>query len=161
MRFLLTLAALACSPAYAQLDLSGEWASRYTWDYLECLPGPELGDYLGLPINNAARLKANSWEASTQTIPERQCIPHGADYLFSRAGFPMRIWAEDDPVTGEGDCDSHSELCLGRGANHLDGRPPASVKIRAPYLARLLHRRMEGQRPHCHHDASQVELHPA
>jgi cyclase len=89
----------ACVPAFAQLDLSGEWASRYTWDYLERLPGPELGDYLGLPINNAARLKANSWEASTQTIPERQCIPHGADYLFSRAGFPMRIWAEEDPVT--------------------------------------------------------------
>jgi cyclase len=91
--------ALACSPAFAQLDLSGEWASRYTWDYLERLPGPELGDYLGLPINNAARLKANSWEASVQTIPERQCIPHGADYLFSRAGFPMRIWVEEDPVT--------------------------------------------------------------
>jgi len=93
------LLALACTPAFAQVDLSGEWGSRYTWDYLERLPGPELGDYLGLPINNAARLKANSWEASTQTIPERQCIPHGADYLFSRAGFPMRIWTEEDPAT--------------------------------------------------------------
>ena len=93
------LVALACTPAFAQVDLSGEWGSRYTWDYLERLPGPELGDYLGLPINNAARLKANSWEASTQTIPERQCIPHGADYLFSRAGFPMRIWTEEDPAT--------------------------------------------------------------
>ena len=99
MRFLLALLLLACSQAPAQIDLSGEWGSRYTWDYLERLPGPELGDYLGLPINNAARLKANSWEASTQTIPERQCIPHGADYLFSRAGFPMRIWTEEDPVT--------------------------------------------------------------
>jgi cyclase len=99
MRFLLSFIALAWSPAFAQIDLSGEWGSRYTWDYLERLPGPELGDYLGLPINNAARLKANSWEASTQTIPERQCIPHGADYLFSRAGFPMRIWTEEDPTT--------------------------------------------------------------
>jgi hypothetical protein len=93
------LIALACLPAFAQVDLSGEWGSRYTWDFLERLPGPELGDYLGLPINNAARLKANSWEASTQTIPERQCIPHGADYLFSRAGFPMRIWTEEDAAT--------------------------------------------------------------
>ncbi len=99
MRFLLAFVVLACSPAFAQVDLSGEWGSRYTWDFLERLPGPELGDYLGLPINNAARLKANSWEASTQTIPERQCIPHGADYLFSRAGFPMRIWTEEDPTT--------------------------------------------------------------
>jgi glyoxylase-like metal-dependent hydrolase (beta-lactamase superfamily II) len=99
LRALASLIVLGCAPVFAQVDLSGEWGSRYTWDYLERLPGPELGDYLGLPINNAARLKANSWEASTQTIPERQCIPHGADYLFSRAGFPMRIWAEEDPVT--------------------------------------------------------------
>jgi cyclase len=99
MRFALALLAVCWLPAFAQVDLSGEWASRYTWDYLERLPGPELGDYLGLPINNAARLKANSWEASVQTIPERQCIPHGADYLFSRAGFPMRIWNDEDPVT--------------------------------------------------------------
>jgi hypothetical protein len=51
---LAALIALASGPAFAQGDLSGEWASRYTWDYLERLPGPELGDYLGLPINNAA-----------------------------------------------------------------------------------------------------------
>ena len=100
MRFLLaSFIAISCTPAFAQIDLSGEWGSRYTWDFLERLPGPELGDYLGLPINNAARLKADSWEASTQTIPERQCIPHGPDYLFSRAGFPMRIWNEEDPTT--------------------------------------------------------------
>ena len=97
----LMMLAIALGPtlAYAQVDISGEWASRFTWDYLERLPGPELGDYLGLPINEAARWKANSWEASAQTIPERQCIPHGADYLFSRAAFPMRIWAEEDPAT--------------------------------------------------------------
>ena len=74
----------------AQVDLAGEWGSKYTWDYQERLPGPELGDYTGLPINEAARLKADSWEASVQTLPERQCIPHGPDYLFSRAAFPFR-----------------------------------------------------------------------
>lgn len=75
----------------AQVDLADEWGSKYTWDYQERLPGPELGDYTGLPINEAARLKADSWEASAQTLPERQCIPHGPDYLFSRAAFPFRF----------------------------------------------------------------------
>ena len=75
----------------AQVDLAGEWGSKYTWDYQERLPGPELGDYTGLPINEAARLKADSWEASAQTLPERQCIPHGPDYLFSCAAFPFRF----------------------------------------------------------------------
>jgi cyclase len=86
-------------PSSAQVDLAGEWGSKYTWDYQERLPGPELGDYTGLPINEAARLKADSWEASVQTLPERQCIPHGPDYLFSRAAFPMRFSKEVDHAT--------------------------------------------------------------
>jgi len=91
--------ALTTQPAWAQVDLAGEWGSKYTWDYQERLPGPELGDYTGLPINEAARLKADSWEASVQTLPERQCIPHGPDYLFSRAAFPFRFTKEVDRAT--------------------------------------------------------------
>ncbi len=91
--------ALAVPPAPAQVDLAGEWGAKYTWDYQERLPGPELGDYTGLPINEAARLKADSWEASVQTLPERQCIPHGPDYLFSRAAFPFRFSKEVDRAT--------------------------------------------------------------
>jgi cyclase len=90
---------LAATPAFAQIDLAGEWGSKYTWDVLERLPGPEIGDYTGLPINTAARLKADSWQASVQTVPERQCIPHGPDYLFSRAAFPMRISKIVEPST--------------------------------------------------------------
>jgi cyclase len=91
--------ALAALPMPAQVDLAGEWGSKYTWDYQERLPGPELGDYTGLPINEAARLKADSWEASAQTLPERQCIPHGPDYLFSRAAFPFRFSKVVDRAT--------------------------------------------------------------
>jgi cyclase len=90
---------IAALPLAAQVDLAGEWGSKYTWDYQERLPGPELGDYTGLPINEAARLKADSWEASVQTLPERQCIPHGPDYLFSRAAFPFRFSKEVDRAT--------------------------------------------------------------
>src|ERR1700721_1554922 len=48
-------AALFALPAFAQLDLSGEWAPRFHEDQPERIPGPEIGDYLGLPINDAAR----------------------------------------------------------------------------------------------------------
>ena len=44
--------------ARAQTDLSGSWGPRYHEDFPERIPGPELGDYLGLPINEAARLGA-------------------------------------------------------------------------------------------------------
>jgi cyclase len=62
------------------IDLSGGWTALFHEDIQDRLPGPELGDYLGLPINDADRLKAESWSASVITLPERQCMPHSADY---------------------------------------------------------------------------------
>src|SRR5262245_59931636 len=79
----LVLAALlgAAAPTAAQVDFSGEWAPRFHEDQPERVPGPPLGDYLGLPINDAARLRADSWDASMMTLPEWQCRPHSADYI--------------------------------------------------------------------------------
>src|SRR5438477_9784987 len=39
----------------AQILLDGEWSPRYHEDQPERIPGPDLADYLGLPINDAAR----------------------------------------------------------------------------------------------------------
>ena len=50
--------ALCVAPAIAQVDFSGEWAPRFWEDQPERVPGPDLGDYLGIPINDAARLRA-------------------------------------------------------------------------------------------------------
>src|SRR5262249_24513759 len=83
MRFRLTLllAILLLSlPAFAQIDPSGEWNPRFHEDNPERLAGPDIGDYLGLPISDAARLRGESWDASILTLPEHQCKPHPADY---------------------------------------------------------------------------------
>jgi glyoxylase-like metal-dependent hydrolase (beta-lactamase superfamily II) len=98
---IISAAFLLCASAFGQTDLSGEWGAIMHWDQHERIPGPELGDYLGLPINNAARTKAESWVASVQTLPERQCIPHSADYMWGRAAFAMRIWKEMNMATQE------------------------------------------------------------
>ena len=55
--------ALWGAQAFAQVDFSGEWAPLYHENGPERLPGPELGDYTELPINDAARLRADSWDA--------------------------------------------------------------------------------------------------
>jgi hypothetical protein len=87
-------------PAFAQIDFSGEWAPRFYEDQPERVPGPELGDYLGLPINAAARMRADTWDASLLTLPEWQCRPHGADYIW-RGPSDLTISKEIDPVTRE------------------------------------------------------------
>src|SRR5512143_2245919 len=89
--WLIALLALLTAPAYAQVDLSGEWQALYDEDAQERGPGPDLGDYLGLPINAAARAKAEAWNASLLTLPEWQCRPHPADY-GTRGPSNMRIW---------------------------------------------------------------------
>ena len=92
--------ALSACPAFAQVDLSGQWAARYHEDQEHRIPGPELGDYLGLPINAAARLKADSWDASILSLREHQAKPHPSTYSL-RGPANIRITKVFDPVTQE------------------------------------------------------------
>ncbi len=89
---------VAATPALAQVEFVGEWEARYHEDQPERLPGPSVGDYLGLPVNDAARMRADTWDASVHTLPEWQCRPHPADY-GTRGPANLRIWKEVDPVT--------------------------------------------------------------
>jgi cyclase len=88
------------APAFAQVDLSGVWAVRYHEDSFERVQGSELGDYLGLPLNDEARLRADAWSAEIHALPEWQCRPHPTDYIW-RSVQPVRIWKDVHPVTGQ------------------------------------------------------------
>ncbi len=93
---LLFAAMLAAAPAFAQLDLTGVWTNREHEDQPERGPGPMLGDYLGLPINDSARQWALSWSASRVTIPQEQCRVHISTYIY-RGPLTLRVWEERDP----------------------------------------------------------------
>ncbi len=114
--------ALIGVPAVAQVDFSGEWAPRFYEDQLERVPGPEIGDYLGLPINAAGRMRADTWSASIMTLPEWQCRPHSADYIW-RGPSNLRIWKEVDPVTREITAFHAEWLRSIDRPVYLDGRP--------------------------------------
>ncbi len=94
----LLLVLLASSTAYAQIDFAGEWSGRSQEDGPHRGGGPMLGDYAGLPINDAARLKADTWDASMLTLPEKQCLPHPLAYA-EWGPMAMRIWNIVDPTT--------------------------------------------------------------
>jgi len=80
------------------MDLSGEWGQKMHEDGPERGAGPEIGDYTGLPINDRARMQADSWDAAKWTQMEHQCEPHPADYAVRGPG-SMRIWPDLDPLT--------------------------------------------------------------
>ena len=100
MRSLICFTVFALSlPLAAQIDFTGEWAPLYHEDGPERLPGPELGDYLGMPLNDAGRLRADSYDADRiSVVQEYQCRPHSSDYGMRGLG-NLRVLREMDPFT--------------------------------------------------------------
>ena len=100
LRAVVILAILSSGRASAQIDLSGEWAARLHEEVLlrRDPPGPSIGDYTGLPVNDAARLKADSWDASILSLREHQTTPSTAIY-WARSLANMRITTIVDDKT--------------------------------------------------------------
>jgi hypothetical protein len=83
MKVIVLAAGLAlATPVFAQVSLVGEWSPRYHEDQPDRIPGPELGDYTGLPLTEGARLAADSWDASRLTLREHQCKVHNGPYIL-------------------------------------------------------------------------------
>jgi cyclase len=90
---------LTAAPAFAQIDLGGEWAGTFHED-LQHRGGVRLADYTGLPLNEAGWRKAQSWDEAARSTEERQCIPHVATYAF-RGPATLRFTKVIDRVSGE------------------------------------------------------------
>jgi hypothetical protein len=120
------LCASAAFAAHAQADLAGMWAQRFHEELPERGAGPEIGDYAGLPVNDAARLRADSWDAAKWTIPERQCEPHPADYA-PRGPASLRIGRTVDPISQDVvSWDLTIMWSLSYRSVYMDGRPRPS-----------------------------------
>ena len=74
-------AAVLSTQANAQFDISGNWRALIHEDQPERIPGPDIMEYVGLPINEAARIAGMSWDPAQLAMPEFQCRPP-----------PFRLW---------------------------------------------------------------------
>jgi hypothetical protein len=124
---LLVVALSMAAPASAQFDITGNYNALFHEDQPERIPGPALGDYLGLPINESARAFAEAWDASRLTVPEHQCRAHSAPYIL-RGPLNMRIWEERDGETQQVVA-MHMDISnfQQRRTIWMDGRPHPSV----------------------------------
>src|SRR5258708_36908277 len=94
------LLAMVSVPSFGQVDLAGAWNNPGHMDWLDHGRGPDLVDYSGIPINDAARAKALSYMASLQAEQERQCEYYTPAYV--RFGpFGLNIWTDVHPTTGK------------------------------------------------------------
>jgi hypothetical protein len=109
-------------PALAQMDFSGEWAPVQDEDNTG---NPRVGEFIGLPMSKAGRLRSEAWNASLYTLPEWQCRPHGAMYI-SRGPSQVRISKEVDPVSREIVAWHAEWLRSIDNPYYMDGRPRPS-----------------------------------
>lgn len=119
--FLIGAALLVAQPAWAQLDLVGNWGRRSNEDARALGgEGTHIGDYTGMPLNEAGRIRAETWDATVLSQRERQGQPHNAQYYMA-VGRVERIL---DPVTKS--LIGYTTCCFFGGAGRaiwLDGRP--------------------------------------
>jgi len=114
---------LCARPAQAQVDLTGTWSPRYQEDFSERVPGPELGDYTGLPLTEGARRYAETWDPAEISLPEEQCRVHISPYIY-RGPTNIAIWDERDPVTRELIAIKHRISTFDQERTiYMDGRP--------------------------------------
>jgi hypothetical protein len=90
---LLLLVVLPSRPAQAQVDLTGEWSPRVYNDAMD------IGDYTGIPLNEAGRLRAESWHPEQLDLPENLCRPHPIDIGLRVSVSQLRITTELDNET--------------------------------------------------------------
>jgi len=113
------LALSSSRAAEAQSDFSGEWQPVRNQDNSE---NPLIGDWVGLPLNEAGLARSEAWDASIQSLPEWQCRPHGWAYIY-RGPTALRIWKDIDPFTREVTAFHAQWQQSAETPIYLDGRP--------------------------------------
>src|SRR5882672_4335827 len=88
----------AYNPVSPGVDLAGNWGPFTHEDAHDRGAGPELANYVGMPITEGARALALSYDGSQFTLPEHQCEVQLVSYIY-RGPINLRIWEERDPVT--------------------------------------------------------------
>jgi hypothetical protein len=112
----LVLMTAAARPAAAQIDLSGEWAGTFYED-LPHRGGMQLGDYTGLPLNEAGWRKAESWDPAK--ISDDGCKAYGAVAIMRVPGRLRISWQDDNTLKIETDYGTQTRLL------HFGGAPTA------------------------------------
>jgi hypothetical protein len=89
----LLLFVFSARSAWAQVDFTGEWSPRIYND------GRDVGDYTGIPLNEAGQLRAESWHPDQTDLPENLCRPHPYDIGLRVAPSQLYVSTELDNAT--------------------------------------------------------------
>src|SRR5438552_3782045 len=107
----------------AAADLTGYWVSVVTEDWEFRMLTPPKGEFGGLgsiPINDAGRKAAESWDPAKDEAAGEQCRSYGAPAIMRVPGRLHITWSDDNTVKIDTDAGTQTRL-LHFGAS----QPPA------------------------------------
>jgi hypothetical protein len=119
----LLLTPMLAIPVWAQMDIAGRW-NRVNAEDTRALggEGSHVGDYTGIPLSEAGRIRAETWDPTVLSERERQAQPHNTQYFQVRT--PSNIERVTNPITGA--LIAYQACCEFGGTKRIiwmDGRP--------------------------------------
>ena len=94
--------------AAAPIDITGNWVSVVSEDWLQRMLMPPRGDYAGVPLNLEGRRVANSWEPAKSALDG--CKPFGAAAIMRVPGRLRITWENDTTLKIETDAGQQTRL---------------------------------------------------
>lgn len=79
----------------APIDLTGTWVSVVTEDWMFRMVTPPKGEYLGVPLNAAARRIADAWDPAADEASGNACKWYGAASIMRVPGRIRVSWEND------------------------------------------------------------------
>jgi cyclase len=111
------------TPPAPGIDISGWWAPGRHQDAGLGTAAGALVDYGGIPINQASRMYALTWEASRMTVRQHQCPGYVPPYWYVAPG-NYRFWEDRDPDTQRLIAiKMYAQVSEGNRTIWMDGRP--------------------------------------
>ncbi len=96
--------------AEAPFDLSGYWVAIVTQDWRFRMVVPGKGEYIGIPINPAAKQFADAWTPAADEATGQECKAYGAGAIMR---VPERLhitWQDDNTLRVETDAGMQTRL---------------------------------------------------
>jgi len=107
----------------APVDLTGTWVSVITEEWTYRMLTPRKGtDFIGIPMNAAARKIAMAWDPAADKAAGLQCKGYGAPGLMRLPGRARISWQDDSTLKLDYDTGEQTRLF------HFGGRPPAGIQ---------------------------------
>jgi hypothetical protein len=116
-------AAQQSARASAPIDLTGNWVSVVNKDWRWRMVTPPKGDFVSIPVNDAARKVGLAWDPARDEAAGEQCRAYGAAGLMRIPGRLRISWQDDNTLKVETDAGMQTRLFSFGARPSSGGRP--------------------------------------